>query len=58
MYNKSFFAKQKKKKDDPCVRAVKKAFKVYPSAYASGALVRCRKGEIFKDQIKKYKKNL
>jgi len=39
--------KKKKKKSsgkkDACYRKVKSRYKVWPSAYASGALVRCRK---------------
>jgi hypothetical protein len=32
-----------KEKDDACTRKVKSRYKVWPSAYASGALVKCRK---------------
>tara|TARA_E500000305_G_scaffold86138_1_gene72318 strand:- start:1501 stop:1647 length:147 start_codon:yes stop_codon:yes gene_type:complete len=32
-----------KGKKDACYRKVKSRYKVWPSAYASGALVRCRK---------------
>jgi len=35
--------KKKKKKKDACYRKVKSRYKVWPSAYASGALVKCRK---------------
>jgi hypothetical protein len=35
--------KRKKKKDDCCTRKVKDRYDVWPSAYASGAVVRCRK---------------
>ena len=35
--------KKKKKKKDACYRKVKARYKVWPSAYASGALVKCRK---------------
>ena len=35
--------KAKKKKDDCCTRKVKDRYDVWPSAYASGAVVRCRK---------------
>ena len=35
--------KKKKKKKDACYRKVKRRYKVWPSAYASGALVKCRK---------------
>ena len=36
-------AKKKKKKRDACYHKVKSRYKVWPSAYASGALVKCRK---------------
>jgi hypothetical protein len=36
-------------KDDRCTRIAKSKYDVWPSAYASGAVVRCRKGEIWKD---------
>ena len=32
----------------PCKAAAKKKFEVWPSAYASGAVVKCRKGKIWK----------
>ena len=35
--------KKKKKKRDACYSKVKARYKVWPSAYASGALVKCRK---------------
>ena len=35
--------KKKKKKKDACYRKVKSRYDVWPSAYASGALVKCRK---------------
>ena len=35
--------KKKKKKKDACYKKVKARYKVWPSAYASGALVKCRK---------------
>lgn len=35
--------KAKGKKKDACYRKVKSRYKVWPSAYASGALVKCRK---------------
>lgn len=38
----------KEKKDDRCTRIAKRKYDVWPSAYASGAVVRCRKGEIWK----------
>jgi hypothetical protein len=33
----------KKKAGDACTRKVKSRYTVWPSAYASGALVKCRK---------------
>lgn len=36
-------------KDDRCTRIAKRKYETWPSAYASGAVVRCRKGEIWKD---------
>ena len=36
-------AKKKKTKKDACYHKVKSRYKVWPSAYASGALVKCRK---------------
>ena len=41
--------KKKKKKDDRCTRIAKRKYDVWPSAYASGAVVKCRKGKIWKD---------
>ena len=35
--------KKKKKKQDACYHKVKSRYAVWPSAYASGALVKCRK---------------
>ena len=42
--------KKKKKKDDRCTRIAKRKYKVWPSAYASGAVVRCRDGKIWKNE--------
>ena len=39
---------KKKKKDDRCTRIAKSKYKTWPSAYASGAVVRCRRGKIWK----------
>ena len=36
-------SEKKKKKRDACYHKVKARYKVWPSAYASGALVQCRK---------------
>jgi len=35
--------------DDRCTRIAKSKYDVWPSAYASGAVVRCRDGKIWKD---------
>ena len=40
--------KEKKKKDDRCTRIAKRKYDAWPSAYASGAVVRCRAGKIWK----------
>ena len=40
--------KKKSKKGDRCTRIAKRKYDVWPSAYASGAVVRCRRGEIWK----------
>ena len=44
-------SKPKKKKDDRCVRLAKQKYDVWPSAYASGAVVKCRRGEIWKEEV-------
>jgi len=36
-------------KDDRCTRIAKSRYEEWPSAYASGAVVRCRDGKIWKD---------
>ena len=41
---------KKRKKLDRCARIAKRKYKVWPSAYASGAAVKCRKGKIWKGQ--------
>ena len=41
---------KKKKKDDRCTRIAKRKYDTWPSTYASGAVVRCRKGEIWKNE--------
>lgn len=41
-------AKKKKKKNDRCIRIAKSKYKKWPSAYASGAVVKCRQGKIWK----------
>jgi len=40
--------KKAKKKLDRCARIAKRKYDVWPSAYASGAAVKCRKGKIWK----------
>jgi hypothetical protein len=40
---------RKKKKGDRCTRIAKSKYDVWPSAYSSGAVVRCRQGKIWKD---------
>ena len=37
-------------KDDRCTRIAKSKYDTWPSAYASGAVVRCRRGEIWKKE--------
>jgi hypothetical protein len=39
---------KKKKSGDRCTRIAKRKYKVWPSAYASGAVVKCRQGKIWK----------
>ena len=41
--------KKKAKADDRCTRIAKRKYDVWPSAYASGAVVKCRQGKIWKD---------
>lgn len=36
-------AKKAKSKKDACYHKVKRSYKVFPSAYASGAIAKCRK---------------
>ena len=40
--------RKKKKKGDRCIRIAKRKYDVWPSAYASGAVVKCRQGKIWK----------
>lgn len=37
-------------KKDRCYRLAKRKYKAFPSAYASGAIVKCRKGKIWKKE--------
>jgi hypothetical protein len=39
---------QLNEKDDRCTRIAKRKYDVWPSAYASGAVVKCRQGKIWK----------
>ena len=39
-------ATPKKKPLDKCAKWAKSKYKVWPSAYASGAAVKCRKGKV------------
>ena len=36
-------SKKTKSKKDACYHKVKRSYKVFPSAYASGAIAKCRK---------------
>ena len=47
-------AKKKKKADDRCTRIAKRKYDVWPSAYASGAVVKCRQGKIWKNENLEY----
>ena len=55
---------EKKKKLDACAKKVKARYKVWPSAYASGAVAKCRKvgaanwGESSKKRKRPVKKKL
>ena len=40
---------EEKSKSDRCTRIAKRKYDVWPSAYASGAVVKCRQGKIWKD---------
>jgi len=42
--------KKKKKVSDRCTRIAKRKYDVWPSAYASGAVVKCRQGKIWKNE--------
>lgn len=41
---------------DACYRKVKASYKVFPSAYASGAIAKCRKKKAGGGKKKKYRK--
>lgn len=40
---------KKKRKEDRCTRIAKSKYDAWPSAYASGAVVKCRQGKIWKN---------
>ena len=46
--NESIILEKKKKSGDRCTRIAKRKYDVWPSAYASGAVVKCRQGKIWK----------
>jgi hypothetical protein len=41
---------KKKKSDDRCTRIAKRKYDVWPSAYSSGSVVKCRQGKIWKNE--------
>jgi hypothetical protein len=43
---KEYFKQQLSEKKDRCYYKAKRKYKVFPSAYASGYIVRCRKGQV------------
>ena len=45
-------------KDDRCTRIAKRKYDVWPSAYASGAVVKCRQGKIWKSVDENYLEEL
>ena len=45
---------KKKKAGDRCTRIAKRKYDVWPSAYASGAVVKCRQGKIWKNENLEY----
>jgi hypothetical protein len=45
-------------KDDRCTRIAKRKYDVWPSAYASGAVVKCRQGKIWKNVNENYLQEL
>lgn len=50
LLNEILLVEGKKKKDDRCTRIAKRKYDVWPSAYASGAVVKCRQGKIWKNE--------
>ena len=46
----SYLMQEKEGEDDRCTRIAKRKYDAWPSAYASGAVVRCRRGEIWKGE--------
>jgi hypothetical protein len=49
-------SKKTKTKKDSCYYAAKRAHKVFPSAYASGMIAKCRKKKAGKSKTKAKKK--
>ena len=47
--DKSSLQENPKKKEDRCIRIAKSKYSSWPSAYASGAVEKCRQGKIWKD---------
>lgn len=47
-FDENILEEDKKKKDDRCTRIAKRKYDTWPSAYASGAVVKCRQGKIWK----------
>ena len=45
MYTAQATKKSKKSNKDACYHEAKRKFKVFPSAYASGAIAKCRKAK-------------
>jgi len=43
------FLSEEETKKDRCYKIAKRKYDVFPSAYASGAIVKCRQGKIWKD---------
>lgn len=54
--NKKSLEERKKGKKDRCYRIAKRKYDAFPSAYASGAIVKCRQGKIWKGLKEEAKK--
>lgn len=48
--HKEYVVSEEKKKNDRCVRIAKRKYDAWPSAYASGAVIKCRQGKIWKNE--------